>query len=104
MIGTAPNAYAVGFIQSTYGVEVSFDWMRFGVPLMLIMVPGLGGPDLSVYPVDFRMTDEIRGIMRRDLTALGPVSTTEKRHDGFGDRAGLDVAPYNSHTFRITGD
>jgi sodium-dependent dicarboxylate transporter 2/3/5 len=81
MIGTAPNAYAVGFIQSTYGVEVSFlDWMRFGVPLMLIMVP-LAWAVLTflLYPVDFRMTDEIRGIMRRDLTALGPVSTTEKR-------------------------
>ena len=81
MIGTAPNAYAVGFIQSTYGVEITFlDWMRFGVPLMLIMVP-LAWAILTflLYPIDFRMTEEIRGIMRRDLTALGPVSTTEKR-------------------------
>ena len=54
--------------------------MRFGVPLMLIMVP-LAWAVLTflLYPVDFRMTDEIRGIMRRDLTALGPVSSAEKR-------------------------
>ena len=81
MIGTAPNAYAVGFIQSTYGVEISFlEWMRFGVPLMLVMVP-LAWVVLTylLYPVNFRMTSEVRGLMAAKLQELGPLSTSEKR-------------------------
>ena len=40
MIGTAPNAFAVGFIQTTYNIEIGFlDWMMFAVPLMLVMLP-----------------------------------------------------------------
>ena len=81
MIGTAPNAYAVGFIQSTYGIEISFlDWMRFGVPLMLIMVP-IAWAVLTylLYPIDFRVTAEVRGLMGDKLAELGPLSTSEKR-------------------------
>ena len=81
MIGTAPNAYAVGFIQSTYGIEISFlDWMRFGVPLMLVMLP-LTWVVLTylLYPVNFRMTAKVRGLMAEKLVALGAFSTSEKR-------------------------
>ena len=40
MIGTAPNAFAVGFIQTKYNIEIGFfDWMMFAVPLMFVMLP-----------------------------------------------------------------
>jgi sodium-dependent dicarboxylate transporter 2/3/5 len=33
LVGTAPNIIFVGFIQETYGIEISFvDWMKLGVP------------------------------------------------------------------------
>ena len=40
LIGTPPNSMAAGFIQQGFGQSVSFlDWMRFGVPVMLVMIP-----------------------------------------------------------------
>ena len=81
VIGTAPNAYAVGFIESTYGIEIGFlDWMLFGIPLMLIMLP-LVWLVLTrlIHPVNFVVTDEMRRLMYSKLTELGAFGTTEKR-------------------------
>ena len=37
LVGTAPNIIFVGFIQETYGIEISFvDWMKLGVPLAIL--------------------------------------------------------------------
>ena len=37
LVGTAPNIIFVGFIQETYGIEISFiDWMKLGVPLAFL--------------------------------------------------------------------
>ena len=39
LVGTAPNIIFVGFIQETYGIEISFiDWMKLGVPLAFLML------------------------------------------------------------------
>ncbi|MGC6471785.1 MAG: SLC13 family permease [Parvibaculales bacterium] len=81
VIGTAPNAYAAGFIESSFGVEISFaQWMSFGVPLMLVMLP-LTWLVLTrlMHPVDFEITGEMRGLMADKLKALGTFSTAEKR-------------------------
>lgn len=81
IIGTAPNAYAAGFIESSFGIEISFaQWMSFGVPLMLVMLP-LSWLLLTrvMHPVDFDITDEMRGLMADRLKALGALSTSEKR-------------------------
>lgn len=40
IIGTPPNAVAVGYIERTMSMEVSFaDWLRIGVPIMLVFLP-----------------------------------------------------------------
>ena len=40
LIGTPPNALFAGFMQSTYGIEISFArWMLFGVPVVLVLLP-----------------------------------------------------------------
>ena len=40
LIGTPPNAVLAGYMQTTYGYEISFfDWMKIGVPLALLMIP-----------------------------------------------------------------
>ena len=40
LIGTPPNAVLAGYMQTTYGYEISFfDWMKIGVPLAVLMIP-----------------------------------------------------------------
>lgn len=40
LIGTPPNAILKGYVEKSHGIEVSFaDWMKFGVPLVLISLP-----------------------------------------------------------------
>lgn len=40
IIGSPPNGIFVRFVQQTYGVEVSIvDWMKVGMPVVLIMMP-----------------------------------------------------------------
>ena len=39
LVGTAPNIIFAGFMQETYGIEISFiDWMKLGVPIASIML------------------------------------------------------------------
>ena len=40
LVGTAPNAILVGFMQETYGTEIDFaSWMLVGLPLSAMMLP-----------------------------------------------------------------
>ena len=40
IIGTPPNAFVVAFMEQEAGISISFlDWMLFGVPVVLVMVP-----------------------------------------------------------------
>ncbi len=40
LVGTPPNAFMSGFMQSNYGIEIDVArWMLVGVPLALIMLP-----------------------------------------------------------------
>lgn len=40
LVGTPPNAFMAGFMQSNYGLEIDFArWMMVGIPLAIIMLP-----------------------------------------------------------------
>lgn len=40
IVGSPPNAVAAAYLQASLGIEVSFlEWMRLGVPIVLVMVP-----------------------------------------------------------------
>ena len=40
LIGTAPNAFIAGYLEETHNVTIAFvDWMKIGVPVVLVMVP-----------------------------------------------------------------
>jgi sodium-dependent dicarboxylate transporter 2/3/5 len=40
IIGTAPNVFVVSFIKEQLGREIGFfEWMRFGVPLVIVFLP-----------------------------------------------------------------
>ena len=81
LIGTPPNAILAGVVEQRYGLTIGFaQWMAFGVPLALVMLLAAwlyltrwvaggapAGPTLSA------------STLARELAALGPMSTQEKR-------------------------
>ena len=81
IIGTAPNAFAVGFIQTTYNIEIGFlDWMMFAVPLMLVMLPLVWFVLTHITnPVSFAITPDTQKEMRRHYHELGALTAYEKR-------------------------
>ncbi len=81
LVGTAPNAILVGFMQETYGTEIDFaSWMLVGLPLTLLMLP-LAWIVLTrvAFKVDFHTSPESRTALSDMKEELGPISTPEKR-------------------------
>ncbi len=81
LVGTAPNAILVGFMQETYGTEIDFaSWMLVGLPLTVMMLP-LAWLVLTrlAFKVDFHTSPESRAALADMKEELGPISTPEKR-------------------------
>ena len=81
LIGTAPNAILVGFMEETYGTEIDFaSWMLVGLPLTAMMLP-VAWIVLTrfAFKVDFKTSREGKAELARMKEELGPMSTPEKR-------------------------
>lgn len=81
LVGTPPNAFMVGFMQSTYDIEIDFArWMMVGVPLAIIMLPitWLALTRL-VFKVNFKASDEARNQIRALSGNIGPITQAERR-------------------------
>ncbi len=81
LVGTPPNAFLAGFLSESYGIEVGFgEWLRLGLPLVLISLP-------LVFWILVKGTvrvgrGEIPGVdalIRTQLAALGPTGAAERR-------------------------
>ena len=81
LVGTAPNIIFVGFMQETYGLEISFiDWMKLGVPLSAIMLfASWYAITKFVYPVTFIASVETKLQLKNMLYDLGPMGRDEKK-------------------------
>ncbi|MDD9797922.1 MAG: DASS family sodium-coupled anion symporter [Alphaproteobacteria bacterium] len=81
LIGTPPNAFAAGFVQSQYGIELDFvRWMAIGVPLMLVMLPIVWLVLTKfLHPVRFIAPQATKAYIDEQAAALGPLTTAEKR-------------------------
>jgi sodium-dependent dicarboxylate transporter 2/3/5 len=81
LVGTAPNAILVGFMEETYGTEIDFaSWMLVGLPLTAMMLPVAWLVLTRVaFKVDFHTSGEGRAELARMKAELGPMSTPEKR-------------------------
>jgi sodium-dependent dicarboxylate transporter 2/3/5 len=79
LIGTPPNAILGGVLENMYQQRISFAaWMGFGVPLSLLML-AIAWFYLTriAYPVVDQTITETTDIIRKELTALGPMSRQE---------------------------
>ena len=81
LVGTAPNIIFVGFMQETYGIEISFiDWMKLGVPLAFLMLSCLMVCNYKIcLPVNFVASMETKLKLQNMLTDLGPLGRDEKK-------------------------
>ncbi|MBA4692992.1 MAG: DASS family sodium-coupled anion symporter [SAR86 cluster bacterium] len=81
LVGTAPNIIFVGFMQETYGLEISFtDWMKLGVPIATFMLfSSWYAITKIVYPVNFIASVETKLQLQNMLNDLGPLSKDEKK-------------------------
>ncbi|MDQ7040707.1 MAG: DASS family sodium-coupled anion symporter [Rhodothermus sp.] len=81
LIGTPPNALLAGFLNETYGYELSFAaWLPLGLPVAgmgllltyLLLVYGL-------FPQGRRLQVEAQQLLQAELKALGPLKAAERR-------------------------
>jgi sodium-dependent dicarboxylate transporter 2/3/5 len=80
LIGTPPNALLASFLQSNYGIEVSFaGWMLLGVPIVLVMLP-LTWLMLTrvLFPARDIAIDDPKGVVEKQLIELGAMSRAER--------------------------
>lgn len=81
LVGTPPNAFMSGFMESNYGITIDFArWMLVGVPVTVVMLP-LTWIVLTrlVFKVGFKSTEEARQHLSRLGSDLGVATTAEKR-------------------------
>ena len=80
LIGTPPNTVLAGYLQKTYGYEITFvNWMKVGVPLVLVMLPICWLWLTKVAnPMKLKKVPGGRDLIKQELTAMGSMSTGER--------------------------
>ena len=81
LVGTPPNAFMVGFMADSYGVEIDFArWMLVGIPVSAVLLPAAWITlTRIVYPVSFTASDDAMKHIAQMRGALGPMSKAEVR-------------------------
>ena len=78
-IGTPVNSIAMGILDRTYGLEISFaQWMAFGIPFTLIGIPVCWWI-LCRWIMPFDFTGGTREQVRAAIGDCGPLGTPERR-------------------------
>lgn len=81
IIGTPPNGILMGYLNSNYGIDISFArWMAVGIPVTAVMLP-IAWVALTrfLYPVHVPASDAVDRHLRELRHSLGPMSVAEKR-------------------------
>lgn len=80
LIGTPPNTVLAGYLQKTYGYEITFvDWMKVGVPLVAVMLP-LCWLWLTrvANPMKLQKVPGGRDLINQELREMGPMAHGER--------------------------
>ncbi len=80
LIGTPPNTVLAGYLQKTYDFEISFvDWMKVGVPLVLVMLPMCWIWLIKfANPMKLKKVPGGRELINEELREMGPMSAGER--------------------------
>ena len=79
VIGTPTNALLLGFVQESYGIEISFaQWMLVGLPIAILGYPVIFYSLANVsYPVRFQTLPGGRDYIEKEVRELGSMSRPE---------------------------
>ncbi|WP_405247740.1 SLC13 family permease [Cellulophaga sp. Asnod2-G02] len=80
LIGTPPNLVFAGFVEKTYGIEISFwQWMKFGLPISVLLL-GIAWFYLTRVAYTFKQIEFPGGKkeIQRLKKELGPMKKEEK--------------------------
>lgn len=80
LIGTPPNTVLAGYLQKTYGYEITFvDWMKVGVPLVVVMLPLCWIWLIKIAnPMKLKKVPGGRDLINEELREMGSMSTGER--------------------------
>ena len=78
--GTGANPVAMAYLRDLAGVEVSFvEWMVYGVPAAVLMVPCAWYVLLRVFPPELSRLPMSDADIAGQLTKLGPLTSVERK-------------------------
>ncbi|BCR05715.1 di- and tricarboxylate transporter [Desulfuromonas versatilis] len=80
LIGTPPNTVLAGYLQKTYGYEITFaNWLLVGVPLVVVLLP-LCWIWLTKFanPMKLKKVPGGRDLINRELREMGSMSAGER--------------------------
>lgn len=80
LIGTPPNTVLAGYLQKTYGYEITFvDWMKVGVPLVVVMLPLCWFWLTRIAnPMKLKKVPGGRDLINQELRDMGSMNTGER--------------------------
>lgn len=84
VIGTPPNAIALGILQSTFADDPAFhritflDWLSFGIPFVVVMIPVAWALLVLTSRAGFTAAGNVREMLVRERDGLGPLSAGER--------------------------
>jgi solute carrier family 13 (sodium-dependent dicarboxylate transporter), member 2/3/5 len=81
-IGTPANMLALTFLNQYAGSSLSFvDWFRYGLPMVILMLPIIWLYLLFAFGVQLRQAGTAAGhdLYRRELGELGPLTSAQRR-------------------------
>lgn len=81
IIGTPPNVAYASFVNKKYGIDISFsNWMMVCAPIALLLLLTLYLVMVKwMYPSRIRSSAGMKQMIDREVKALGPLQTPEKR-------------------------
>ncbi|HEX2869115.1 MAG TPA: DASS family sodium-coupled anion symporter [Ignavibacteriales bacterium] len=79
IIGTPPNGIAVSILSASgYGKIEFLDWMKFGVPTVVIMIPVAWFILIKVFPPEVKQITGGKELLLKLKSELGPITKEEK--------------------------
>ena len=80
LIGTPPNTVLAGYLQKTYGFEISFvDWLKVGIPLVVVMLPLCWLWLIKIAnPMSLKKVPGGRALINQELQEMGKMSAGER--------------------------
>ena len=84
IIGTPPNGIALGILNTTFADDPAYeritflDWMKFGVPYVLLFLPIAWYVLIKLFPPQNRIIEGGKETLLEERKVLGPLSAGEK--------------------------